>query len=557
MAADEEIAGHEIAGEDVNATPILPPTTDPANTCEAYAEIEYAGECIPVSGVVYPDLTIHGDSCDAYAEVEYAGECVDDTAIFPSLPTSTVEDFDTSTGRLGCGVPSVFITTRCSSSMTCQIDLADITKLMWTRRMDEVSEAEVEIGLTGDASQTCCQCLADVEPFCHELHIWRDGEEVWVGPIEAIKYEREKVTIKARDSLAWLDVRIPTDDIEFSSASPIYGGLISDNPLTVSATTVNAALFNTLPVIAPIPPPGGLVSMMMTLDPGIDGSREYVKIIGHTAGATSVTVVRGQFGTPAKSHIVGSQWNVGGLTSINSDYTQIARYIMNRGFADDVSFGFDCEYNSVFSTLTGQITSFFHERFNSTYLEALVALAEGPVFNFTTLGRTIVLSGDTSKLTPLVLLNDEHIMGEIDVTKDGKQMVNRQYVHFDGDVGVPSVGAIDYPARFCYNLIERIMDSNGLQQASDADVMAQAIANAGYIAPRIIEIPAGARLSPDTPWTINSMVPGTKVNVAITRLCLSLTQSFRLIGVSVEYTESDGELIGIELSPINNLTDSF
>jgi hypothetical protein len=87
--------------------------------------------------------------------------------------------------------------------------------------------------------------------------------------------------------------------------------------------------------------------------------------------------------------------------------------------------------------------------------------------------------------------------------------------------------------------------------------MAQAIANAAYIAPRIIEIPAGARLSPDTPWTINSMVPGTKVNVAITRLCLALTQSFRLIGISVEYTESDGEMIGIELSPINSLTDSF
>ena len=553
MAADEEIAGYEIAGEDVPSSPILPPTTDPANTCEAYAEIEYAGECIPTGGVLYPDLTIHGDSCDAYAEVEYAGECVDGTAIFPSLPTSTVENFDTSAGRLGCGVPSVFITARCSSSMTCQIDLADITKLTWTRRMDEVSEAEVEIGLTGDSSQTCCACLANVEPFCHELHIWRDGQEVWVGPIEAIRYERDRVTIKARDSLAWLDVRIPTDDIEFSSTSPFYTGTtLVDNPLLSTATLITSAGFTALPVVTASAP-----VVMIVLDPGTPALREYVRVVTHVAASNQVTVLRGQFGTPASNHNIGITWQSGGLTSSDADYTQIAQYIMFRGFSDDVNHGFDCEYVSVFSTLTGEITSFYQEAFNSTYLEALVALAEGPVFNFTTLGRTIVLSGDTSKLTPLVLLNDEHIMGEIEVTKDGKQMVNRQYVHYDGDAGIPSVGAVDPPARFCYNLIERIMDSNGLQTTADADVMAQAIANAAYIAPRIIEIPAGARLSPDTPWTINSMVPGTKVNVAITRLCLSLTQSFRLIGMSVEYTESDGEMIGIELSPINNLTDSF
>lgn len=552
MAADEEIAGHEIAGEDVNASPILPPTTDPANTCNEYADVEYAGDCIPASGIVYPDLTIDGDSCDAYAEVEYAGECVDDTAVFPSLPGSTVEDFDTSSGRLGCGVPSVFITARCSSSMTCQIDLADVTKLTWTRRMDEVSEAEVEIGLTGDSSQTCCACLATVEPFCHELHIWRDGEEVWVGPIEAIRYERDRATIKARDSLAWLDVRIPTDDIDFTSASPVYGGLMDGGPLTATSTVMTATLLAGLPVI-----PGAVTSMMMTIDSFIPGLREYVKITGHTAASTSVTIVRGQFGTPAQPHLVGAQWNVGGLTGYDADYTQIAEYIMFRGFEDDVANGFACEYNSVFATLTGNITSFYQEAFNSTYLEALVALAEGPGFNFTTLGRTIVLSGDITKLTPLVLLNDEHIMGEIEVTKDGKQMVNRQYVHFDGDAGIPSVGAKDINERYCYNLIERIMDSNGLQLAADADQLAQSIVNAAFIAPRIIEIPAGSRLSPDTPWTINSMVPGTKVNVAITRLCLSLTQSFRLIGVSVEYSSSDGEMIGIELSPINSLTDSF
>jgi hypothetical protein len=252
MAADEEIAGHEIAGEGVNLSPVLPPTTDHADTCDAYAEIEYAGDC-GASGII-PIVPVFeaGDSCTAYAEIEYAGACVNENAIFDSLPSSSIEDFDTSNGRLGCGVPTVFITSRCSGQMTCQIDLANVTKLTWTRVLDDVSEAEVEIGLTGDSAQTCCQCLAIVEPFCHELHIWRDGDEVWVGPIEAIRYERDRVTIKARDSLAWMDVRIPDEDVDYES---LYAGTITDNPLTASATVINSAGFAALPTIAAFVPP--------------------------------------------------------------------------------------------------------------------------------------------------------------------------------------------------------------------------------------------------------------------------------------------------------------
>lgn len=546
MAADEEIAGHEIAGEDVNPTPILPPTVDDADTCDAYAEIEYAGACVP-EAAIYPDLRVEGDTCDAYAEIEYAGACVSDTAIFPSLPTTNVEEFDTSAGRLGCGTPSVFITSRCSSSMTCQINLSDITKLLWTRRMDEVSEAEVEIGLTGDSSQTCCQCLATVEPFCHELHIWRDGEEVWVGPIEAIRYERERVTIKARDSLAWLDVRIPTTDIEFNTT---FTGTVLDNPLIDLATIATSAGFTALPVVT-----ASDLVINIVFNPDDPILREVVTVLDHAAAANTVHILRAQQGTIARDHVVGTVWR-SGFTGPTSDLTYVAEYIIRQGFLDDIDNEFSCEYDSIFSTLSGTSYPQFYEAFNETFLEILISVAEPPGFNFTTLGRTIVLSGDMADLTPLVQLNDEHIMGEVEVTKDGKQLVNRQYVHWDGDGGIPSVGAVNEDQRYCYHLIERIMDSP-LQEVTGGDVLAQSIVDSAFIAPRIIEIPAGSRLSPSTPWTINQMVPGAKVNVAITRMCLNLTQSFRLLGVTVEYSKDEGEAIGVELSPVNNLTDSF
>jgi hypothetical protein len=48
------------------------------------------------------------------------------------------------------------------------------------------------------------------------------------------------------------------------------------------------------------------------------------------------------------------------------------------------------------------------------------------------------------------------------------------------------------------------------------------------------------------------MVPGARVDVAVTRLCLDLTQSFILTGVEVNYSESDGETVGITLTPLND-----
>lgn len=641
MAADEEIAGHEIAGEDVNPNPVLPATDDPADTCDAYAELEYAGECVPPVSAMYPDFPeeaiIEGDTCDAYAEIEFAGECVNENAVFQSLPTSSIEEFDTSAGRLGCGVPTVFITSRCSQSMACQIDLSDIIRITWTRVLDDVSEAEVEVGLTGDSQQTCCQCLATVEPFCHELHIWRDGDEVWVGPIEAIRYERERVTIKARDSLAWLDVRIPNEDVEFSAVGT--AGTITDNPLTAIATTFNSAALATLPAIAGAIPRyyvvfepdnpenrdyaliithgGGATSATITRNalpatisgskahvvnsawrvqgvvevdnPWLAGSttlngaggmsdlpvvtlvsgdptpaiflvmegdnlsqREVIQIQTHGAGATSAIVIRGQYGTTAQNHPSSSVWVAGSLSGPPEDLTYLAKNIIFLAFQEDIDIGNDCEFFNMFTTETGEVIEFFKEKFNETYLEILMALATTEL-NVTTLGRTIVITGDSLAMTPLILLNDEHIMGNIEVTKDGKLMANRIWLHWEGDQGIPAVGQKEVSDRFCYSLVERISDGNGLALDIDASDTAEKMVNAAFIAPKIIDIPEGSRLSPDTPWTINQMVPGARIDVAITRLCLNLTQSFLLTGVTVDYSESDGEAVGITLRPMNSV----
>lgn len=367
-------------------------------------------------------------------------------------PSSTVLDLNDAIGRLGCSKPQVFLTGRCASTgVTCNIDEQVIRSVSWDRRLDDVSEATVVMELSGTTFFTCCECLAEAEPWCHELHIWRDGVEVWVGPIESIDYEVERVTIHAKDSLAWLGVRIPPVDINF----------------------------------------------------------------------------------------------VGGAT----DLTDQAIFLLETAFAEDGP-TYTCELDSIFSSPTGFTFELFHAKFDQTALEILRDIGDAGL-DFTTLGRSIVLVGNPEPLTPLVLLSDEHIMGEIKVIKDGTLMANRYYVHFEGDNGIPASGeATDF---YCYGPIEKIRDGDGLNNGIDAAAVADEFVQAGGIAPRILEIPEGSQLSPDAPWTINEMVCGARVDVSVTRLCLNITQSFRLTGVEVNYTSDDGEQVGITLTPINSV----
>jgi len=360
-------------------------------------------------------------------------------------PNSNVQDFKETTGRLGCGEPTVFITQRCGAGISCVLD--HISNLKWDRRLDDVSEAQVIIDLGGDAKATCCECLADVEPWCHELHIWRDGEEVWVGPIIDITYTYRRIEVRAKDSLGWLSVRIPPIDINY--------------------------------------------------------------------------------------------------TAVDTDLTTIAEFVLTTAFAEDTV---TCELDNIYSQPSGVVGKRFFERFQMTALEILDDLANTGL-DYTTLGRTIVLVGDSLSLTPLILLNDEHIMGDIEIKKDGTIQGNRFFVHFEGDGGLPASSTpVD---EFCYGPIERLRDGDGLVDGVSAGDVADIYVAASAIAPRIVEIAAGSRLSPETPWVINDMVPGARVDVAIVRTCFQLTQSFRLTGVQVEYT-ANGESVGVTLSPINN-----
>jgi hypothetical protein len=115
-------------------------------------------------------------------------------------------------GRLGCGINEAFITSKGGAPRIGS--LIGASSITWDRRLDDISLAEVVINKSGNDQDSCCEFLAEIEPWCHELHVVRNGDEVWAGPITEVIETFNKITIRARDILFWLQVRVLQSTID-------------------------------------------------------------------------------------------------------------------------------------------------------------------------------------------------------------------------------------------------------------------------------------------------------------------------------------------------------
>lgn len=84
--------------------------------------------------------------------------------------------------------------------------------------------------------------------------------------------------------------------------SNFFSTVITDNPLTIGASTVNAAGLSSFPTVA------APDYAWLTLDSSaINGAPEIVKVTSHSASATVASIVRGQQGTTARQHPSGTR----------------------------------------------------------------------------------------------------------------------------------------------------------------------------------------------------------------------------------------------------------
>lgn len=120
---------------------------------------------------------------------------------------------------LGCDPTyEVLITDRCGGSPLLSVEFE---QLKWGRVLDGISEASVTV------PYGCCGKLADVRTWRHEMHVVRDGEEVWAGPVTTDVNCRSGVTLVATDMLSWLGVRTVRNALCYD---PECGGTAATGP---------------------------------------------------------------------------------------------------------------------------------------------------------------------------------------------------------------------------------------------------------------------------------------------------------------------------------------
>lgn len=109
--------------------------------------------------------------------------------------------------EIGCGSYEVYFKQKCGGDYVCRAER--VLSLSYNRILNDTSVAKVTLGLRG-TSEECCLCLGRLNPWEHEISIYRNGQEVWVGPIVEIEFDtaNDKATFTARDLSTWLERRV-------------------------------------------------------------------------------------------------------------------------------------------------------------------------------------------------------------------------------------------------------------------------------------------------------------------------------------------------------------
>jgi hypothetical protein len=96
-----------------------------------------------------------------------------------------------------------------------------LLSVRWNRIRDDISHAEITL-----PTYQCCDLLSELRTVKHELHIKRDGEDVWQGPITRLEYEPEIVRVFAEDML-WVAKKSAVE-AGYNHSHPDIGNVIDD-----------------------------------------------------------------------------------------------------------------------------------------------------------------------------------------------------------------------------------------------------------------------------------------------------------------------------------------
>lgn len=156
------------------------------------------------------ELSIEGGTVSIAGEASLGLGGTGRLTIFSPLPLPPVT-YPASV--LGCGVYEVLAFTRGGVEILGNLEFDEVD---WGRKLDATSAATLTIDGTSNAGalERCCQTLSELEPWEHELAIYRQvpgsqnqKKRVWSGPITRMRFPNEQCIIEAFDLSQWLVVR--------------------------------------------------------------------------------------------------------------------------------------------------------------------------------------------------------------------------------------------------------------------------------------------------------------------------------------------------------------
>lgn len=363
-------------------------------------------------------------------------------------------------------------------------DLNEFSSLTWDRRLDDTSEATITIPTNAD----CCTqgFIAELHVWHHGIAIFRNGEQVWDGPIVLITASRTEVTIVARDVSALLSKRLLPRDLCFSNDPAVCtGGIVPTPPRAIDL------LYPPVGQLGPADPET-VAARLITEALLVDGHGVFVDVL--STGPESVQASYAQFGGPVFDLVQK-------LASDFINWTVLGRRIV-------ISRGGLITGNGIARTAVLMCEDFINDTFTST--------EDG----LATLTQDVQFAPD-----PIVVNNVEII-----------------------DIGVGQVFLNTEVADAYYGLLQAVQKGNqaiavrGTLAPLDAlTLAAQNIVDGSYPPPVALSA-ANLQLSPNAPVTMAELVPGTIVPVFADCLCRPLSQEFILSKVQVTF-DTGGESV--------------
>jgi hypothetical protein len=194
-------------------------------------------------------------------------------------------------------------------------------------------------------------------------------------------------------------------------------------------------------------------------------------------------------------------------------------------------------------------TSRFTTTYQKTVFDDVDDMAANSGMDYTVVGRSIILHDTNTALGKTATLTENDIIGDIVVTMYGMEMATFAAVTgADGAYGVYG-GTDGY-----YGRVEIVDDAYDEEAGTDAPTQAelnsQAQRNLGGRLPTPVEVrvPDGSRMNPDSPITIEDLVPGVMVPLRATLTARTFSQMQKLRKLKV-LEDTAGEQIQITLVP--------